>query len=90
MQQPEEMVVGGLASTVYEEGSFDGAGGSGGGVGGPMMMQQQQQPPPVRTYDDLFPALPDASLARTANRNPMGAWVNKMRVGSSKITHVFR
>lgn len=38
--------------------------------------------PSVRSYDDLFPALPESA--------PLGQWNNKMRVGTSVITQVFR
>lgn len=47
--------------------------------------------PSVRSYDDLFPALPES--APTQHNNT--AWVhssqnNKMKVGSSVVTQVFR
>jgi hypothetical protein len=45
--------------------------------------------PSVRSYDDLFPALPESNT-QSQNHNTMGQWNNKMRVGSSVITQVFR
>lgn len=45
--------------------------------------------PAIRSYDDLFPALPESNTA-SQNANAMGQWNNKMRVGSSTITQVFR
>lgn len=46
--------------------------------------------PSVRSYDDLFPALPESAPAAQTTNNVMGEWNNKMRVGSSVITQVFR
>ncbi|CAH1154251.1 unnamed protein product [Phaedon cochleariae] len=46
--------------------------------------------PSPRSYDDLFPALPESAPPMQSN-NTMGQWTNsKMRVGSSTITQVFR
>ncbi|CAH0554703.1 unnamed protein product [Brassicogethes aeneus] len=48
---------------------------------------------PTPSYDDLFPALPESSQPKQSN-NTVGQWGssnnNKMRVGSSVITQVFR
>lgn len=44
----------------------------------------------VRSYDDLFPALPESTLPTSNAVNHMGQWNNKMRVGSSVVTQVFR
>lgn len=44
----------------------------------------------VRSYDDLFPALPESTPISQTPNNVMGKWNNKMRVGSSTITQVFR
>lgn len=49
--------------------------------------------PSVRTYDDLFPALPESAPGVGQNNLPATGWHqrnNKMRVGSSVITQVFR
>lgn len=49
--------------------------------------------PPAKSYDDLFPALPESSNSVSTN-NSVGQWNMeqniKMRVGSSRITQVFR
>ncbi|GJQ75567.1 hypothetical protein Trydic_g17648 [Trypoxylus dichotomus] len=45
--------------------------------------------PTIRSYDDLFPALPESNIA-SHNSNSMGQRINKMRVGTSTITQVFR
>ncbi|XP_044754266.1 vigilin [Coccinella septempunctata] len=49
--------------------------------------------PSVRSYDDLFPALPESTPVTGQNSLPASGWhqkTNKMRVGTSVITHVFR
>lgn len=47
--------------------------------------------PSVRSYDDLFPALPESTqLGQMTTNNFMGKWSNKMRVSTSTITQVFR
>lgn len=46
------------------------------------------EPPTTRTYDDLFPALPE-SVISAPSANTQGQWSNKMRVTSSLITQVF-
>lgn len=46
--------------------------------------------PSIRSYDDLFPALPESTQVAQTTNNSMGKWNNKMRVGSSVITQVFR
>lgn len=45
--------------------------------------------PAIRSYDDLFPALPESNTS-SHNANSIGQWNNKMRVGTSTITQVFR
>ncbi|KAK9882657.1 hypothetical protein WA026_022524 [Henosepilachna vigintioctopunctata] len=49
--------------------------------------------PSVRSYDDLFPALPESAPGMGQSSHPGAGWQqrnNKMRVGSSIITQVFR
>ncbi|XP_066146000.1 vigilin [Euwallacea fornicatus] len=47
--------------------------------------------PNPKSYDDLFPALPESSQPRQATTPQWGSNINnKMRVGSSVITQVFR
>lgn len=49
--------------------------------------------PSVRTYDDLFPALPESAPVAGQNSHPTTGWHQRninMRVGSSVITQVFR
>lgn len=48
--------------------------------------------PNLKSYDDLFPALPESSQPQqTAAAPQWGSNINnKMRVGSSVITQVFR
>lgn len=49
------------------------------------------EPPSVRSYDDLFPALPEFTPAGVNTNSAMGLWNNNtMRVGSSTVTQVFR
>lgn len=55
----------------------------------PVIEEGAAYEPPTKSYDDLFPALPDSSNS-ISNNNTMGQWSNKMRVGSSRITQVFR
>lgn len=45
---------------------------------------------PSCSYDDLFPALPESAPAAQNSNSAMGKWNNKMRVGTSVITQVFR
>ncbi|KAJ8954741.1 hypothetical protein NQ318_011436 [Aromia moschata] len=55
----------------------------------PVIEEGAAYEPSVRSYDDLFPALPESTLQQ--NNNSIGQWGNnKMRVGSSIITQVFR
>lgn len=44
----------------------------------------------VRSYDDLFPALPESTLPPSNVATHRSQWNNKMRVGSSVVTQVFR
>lgn len=44
----------------------------------------------VRSYDDLFPALPESTLPTSNAATQRGQWNNKMRFGSSVVTQVFR
>lgn len=46
------------------------------------------EPPNTRSYDDLFPALPESVIQAQNLNNPIGQWNNKMRVGSSVVTQV--
>nr|XP_022901402.1 vigilin [Onthophagus taurus] len=46
--------------------------------------------PATRSYNDLFPALPESTSTAQHTNNTMGQWNNKMRVGTSVITQVFR
>lgn len=55
----------------------------------PVIEEGAAYEPSVRSYDDLFPALPESNT-QSQNHNTMGQWNNKMRVGSSVITQVFR
>lgn len=56
----------------------------------PVIEEGAAYEPSVRSYDDLFPALPESTVPKQSN-NTMGQWSNsKMRVGSSIITQVFR
>ncbi|XP_056647638.1 vigilin [Diorhabda sublineata] len=55
----------------------------------PMMEAGAAYEPSVRSYDDLFPALPE-STPQYQNSSTMGQWTDKMRVGSTRITQVFR
>lgn len=49
------------------------------------------EPPSVRSYDDLFPALPEFTPSGVNTNSAMGLWNNNtMRVGSSTVTQVFR
>lgn len=46
---------------------------------------------PPRSYDDLFPALPEFTPVNVNTNSAMGLWNNNtMRVGSSTVTQVFR
>lgn len=55
----------------------------------PVIEEGAAYEPSVRSYDDLFPALPESTTSNQ-NHNTLGQWSNKMRVGSSVITQVFR
>ncbi|KAJ3649324.1 hypothetical protein Zmor_021075 [Zophobas morio] len=55
----------------------------------PVIEEGAAYEPSVRSYDDLFPALPESNT-QSQNHSTMGQWNNKMRVGSSVITQVFR
>uniref|UniRef100_V5I8A8 Vigilin n=1 Tax=Anoplophora glabripennis TaxID=217634 RepID=V5I8A8_ANOGL len=56
----------------------------------PVIEEGAAYEPSIRSYDDLFPALPESSN-QTQSNNSIGQWSNnKMRVGSSIITQVFR
>lgn len=48
-----------------------------------------EQQPSVRSYDDLFPALPESAPVMQSNNSSIGQWNSKMRVGSTRITQVF-
>jgi len=50
------------------------------------------EPPtaPTYSYDEVFPALPESAPGAQPSSNQMGQWNNKMRVGSSVVTQVFR
>ncbi|XP_059485488.1 vigilin [Neocloeon triangulifer] len=45
---------------------------------------------PTFSYDEVFPALPESAPGAQPSSNQMGQWNNKMRVGSSVVTQVFR
>lgn len=51
---------------------------------------QAYEPTSSRSYDDLFPALPESAVASHNTNNPLGQWNNKMRVGTSTSTQVFK
>ncbi|XP_072387521.1 vigilin [Diabrotica undecimpunctata] len=56
----------------------------------PVMEGGAAYEPSVRSYDDLFPALPESTPQQQTNSS-IGQWTNnKMRVGSTTITQVFR
>lgn len=46
--------------------------------------------PSVRSYDDLFPALPESTPVAQNTNSGLNQWNNRMRVGTSTITQVFR
>ncbi|XP_063232691.1 vigilin [Bacillus rossius redtenbacheri] len=46
--------------------------------------------PPTYTYDEVFPALPESATSASPTVNQLGQWNNKMRIGSSVVTQVFR
>ncbi|KAF2884527.1 hypothetical protein ILUMI_21643 [Ignelater luminosus] len=56
----------------------------------PVIEEGAAYEPSIRSYDDLFPALPESATAVQNVNNAMGQWNNKMRVGSSIVTQVFR
>lgn len=51
--------------------------------------QEAAYDPPM-SYDDVFPALPEAAAQSAASANTMGQWNQKMRVGTTEVTQVFR
>ncbi|CAH1106005.1 unnamed protein product [Psylliodes chrysocephalus] len=57
----------------------------------PVMEGGEAYEPSVRSYDDLFPALPKSTPQQLNNSTlgQRGSINNKMRVGSSTITQVF-
>jgi hypothetical protein len=59
-----------------------------------MMEEEAAYEPPTSTptysYDEVFPALPESAPGDQPSSNQMGQWNNKMRVGSSVVTQVFR
>lgn len=57
----------------------------------PVIEEGAAYEPAPRSYDDLFPALPESTLPTQAATPQWGSNINnKMRVGSSVITQVFR
>lgn len=56
----------------------------------PVIEEGAAYEPSLRSYDDLFPALPESAPAAQNTNSAMGKWNNKMRVGSSIVTQVFR
>uniref|UniRef100_A0A023FAG6 Putative vigilin n=2 Tax=Triatoma infestans TaxID=30076 RepID=A0A023FAG6_TRIIF len=50
--------------------------------------EEEQENSSLFVYDELFPALPES--ANSAPATDLGKWNNKMRIGSSVITQVFR
>jgi len=56
----------------------------------PVIEEGAAYEPSIRSYDDLFPALPESAPAVQNVNSAMGQWNNKMRVGSSIVTQVFR
>lgn len=55
----------------------------------PVIEEGAAYEPPSKSYDDLFPALPESSNY-ISSISSLGQWHNKMRVGTSRITQVFR
>lgn len=51
-------------------------------------MQQPVIEDDLPSYDTLFPRLPESTTPN--QNNTMGQWNTKMRLGSSRITQVFR
>ncbi|GLG98938.1 Vigilin [Gryllus bimaculatus] len=54
-----------------------------------VMEEDASYEPPTYTYDEVFPALPE-SVNSSPTVNQLGQWNNKMRIGSSVVTQVFR
>ncbi|XP_066997687.1 vigilin [Anabrus simplex] len=54
-----------------------------------VMEEEAAYEPPTYTYDEVFPALPE-SISSSPTANQLGQWNNKMRIGSSVVTQVFR
>ncbi|XP_049810317.1 vigilin [Schistocerca nitens] len=53
------------------------------------VMEEEAAYEPAFTYDEVFPALPESATSSPAT-NQLGQWNNKMRIGSSVVTQVFR
>ncbi|PSN46530.1 Vigilin [Blattella germanica] len=53
-----------------------------------VMEKEAAYEPP--TYDEVFPALPESFTSASPTVNQLGQWNNKMRIGSSVVTQVFR
>lgn len=55
-----------------------------------VMEEEAAYDPPTLKYDDAFPALPESVTSASPTVNQLGQWNNKMRIGSSVVTQVFR
>ncbi|KAJ9575749.1 hypothetical protein L9F63_007395, partial [Diploptera punctata] len=55
-----------------------------------VMEEEAAYEPPTYTYDEVFPALPESVTSASPTVNQLGQWNNKMRIGSSVVTQVFR
>jgi len=55
-----------------------------------VMEEEAAFEPPTLKYDDAFPALPESVTSASPTVNQLGQWNNKMRIGSSVVTQVFR
>ncbi|PNF18399.1 Vigilin [Cryptotermes secundus] len=55
-----------------------------------VMEEEAAYDPPTLKYDDAFPALPESVTSTSPTVNQLGQWNNKMRIGSSVVTQVFR